>query len=198
MIVGQTADEGSAFPGYGAGDPAAFKEFMARSFGANASAFAHLYPSDTEAARAQSMKEATRDRGLAMICDWSRGRLAKRRSPVYAYYFAHAEPGEQSARFGAFHSSEIPYVLSTLDTAPERNFTLADRQISLTMSSYWVNFIRQGDPNAAGLPKWTPASADLPVMMEIGDQTMQRPILPTDKLEIYRNYLAQGGKLSMF
>jgi carboxylesterase type B len=38
MLVGQTANEGSAFPGYGAGDAASYKAFLNRSFGQHASA----------------------------------------------------------------------------------------------------------------------------------------------------------------
>jgi para-nitrobenzyl esterase len=198
MIVGQNADEASAFPEYGSGDPEAFKSFMTRSFGEQASVFAHFYPADSEETRARSAKEVSRDRGVAMICLWSLDHHAQRRSPVFAYYYSHTEPGEESARFGAFHSSEIPYALSTLDAAPERNFTLADRQISLVVSGYWVNFIQHGDPNGAGLPNWAPVSADKPTMIEIGDQTAGRPFLTKERLDAYRAFVAQGGKLSMF
>lgn len=67
MVVGQTADVGSAFPGYGSGDARAYKAFIARSFGDKFAPFEKLYPADTEAARSQSMKQASRDRGLALI-----------------------------------------------------------------------------------------------------------------------------------
>jgi len=198
MLVGQTANEGSAFPGYGSGDAAAYQAFLQRSFGKDAGTFSKLYPAQTGAARSQSMKEASGDRGLAMIDAWVGQRQIKARTPVYAYYYKHAEPGEGAERFEAFHSSEIPYVLSTLDAAPERGFTLADRELSLVMSSYWVNFAKTGNPNGDGLTAWSVMTAVKPMVMEFTTKAKQVPVLPADKLKAYRSYVAKGGSLSMF
>lgn len=133
-----------------------------------------------------------------MIDQWSRLRAAKGKAPVYTYFFTHTEPGEGSDRFGAFHSSEIPYTLSTLDAAPERNFTLGDRQLSLTMSTYWVNFIRTGNPNGEGLANWPAVTTRSVPIMVFGSTVASREILEADKLAAYRAYVAEGGKLSMF
>jgi para-nitrobenzyl esterase len=198
MIIGQNANEGSAFPGYGAGDAVSYKAFMDRSFGGKASNFAALYPSGTNAERATSAKVASGDRGLALIDSWAASRLAKGKAKVWGYYFAHVEPGAGADTFGAFHSSEIPYVLSTLDAAPEREFTLADRTLSLLMSSYWLNFVKTGDPNGADLTRWTSIDPVSPTILTFGDTPQQRPLLSPDKLRTYRAYVAQGGALSMF
>lgn len=198
MIVGQTANEGSAFPGYGDGGEAAYQAFLSRSFGSSASRFRKLYPADTDVARAQSMRTASRDRGLAMIDIWARARAATGKTSVYTYLYSHTEPGEGADRFGAFHSSEIPYVMSTLDASPERKFTLADRQLSLTISSYWVNFVHTGNPNGDGLPHWPAVTQSVVPAMNFGATTAARDILAKDKLELYRAFVAQGGTLGMF
>lgn len=199
MIVGQTADEGSAFPGYGSGTIEAYQAFMSRSFGAEAELFMRLYPAQTDAERSAAVIAASRDRGLAMIDAWARVKLARGSSPVWAYYHTHPEPGEGSAEFGAFHSSEIPYIFATLDMSPERQFTLADRNLSLVMSSYWVNFVKTGNPNGPGLPQWRPTSPEVPTVQEFGTGGAgERPLLHTPYLVAYRQYVAEGGALSMF
>ena len=41
----------------------------------------------------------------------------------------------------------------------------ADRALAKLASSYWINFIANGDPNGAGLPRWPSyRSAGAPVM----------------------------------
>lgn len=171
---------------------------MSRSFGNKLAAFQKFYAADTDAARSQAVKDASRDRGLAMIDSWASQRIAKGKTHVYTYFFTHAEPGEGSDKFGAFHSSEIPYALATLDTSPERKFTIVDRQLSLTMSSYWVNFVRNGNPNGDGLPKCSPVTATSVPTMVLGSTVAPREILNEEKLAAYRAYVAQGGTLSMF
>lgn len=198
MLVGQTADEASAFPGYGNGDKDAYDAFLMRSFGRKALAFQSFYPAATETDRAQSMKQATRDRGLAMIDIWAEIRAAKGKSPIFAYYFTQTEPGDGAATFGAFHSSEIPYAFGTLDAAPERNFSLADRELSLKMSSYWVNFVKSGNPNGEGLVNWPAVTRSSVPALAFGPVIAAQEILPANKRSVYRAYVAQGGKLSMF
>lgn len=125
-------------------------------------------------------------------------RMTKGKSPVYTYFYTHPEPGEGSDKFGAFHSSEIPYALSTLDASSERNFALADRQLSLTMSSFWVNFVRNGNPNGDGLSAWAPVTATAVPTMVFGPTVAERDILDTEKLAAYRANVAKGGMLSIF
>lgn len=64
-------------------------------------------------------------------------RLAARGTPVWQYQFDYAAPGGAVS-----HGSEIRYVF--------------DRPAGgePPLQSYWLNFVRSGDPNAAGLPHW--------------------------------------------
>ncbi len=129
-------------------------------------------------ARAAARNQTARDQGLALLRAWSLERIKHSRSPLYAYIFTHVEPGQRSAQFGAFHSSEIPYVFTTLDAAPERHFSMQDRIISRMVSTYWVNFIRRGDPNEPALPTWAPVTTEQPAVMELGDEPQRRPLGP--------------------
>ena len=45
-----------------------------------------------------------------------------------------------------------------------------------TMSSYWVNFARKGDPNGAGLPNWPSYREPSDTLMVFGDAIQERPV----------------------
>ena len=63
---------------------------------------------------------------------------------------------------GAVHSAEIEYALGNLDGNKVYAWTPDDRKVSQTMEQYFANFIKTGDPNRNGLPKWPKADGDGP------------------------------------
>lgn len=139
-----------------------------------------------------------RERGLGALYAWGRERLAHSKQPVYVYMFAHVEPGPDSARYAAFHSSELPYAFRTLDKSPERNFTAADRALARVVSAYWVSFVKTGDPNGKGLSSWPRFAAGDPQIMRLDVDSTAQPLLPEPKLQAMRDYLAHGGNPSLF
>ena len=60
---------------------------------------------------------------------------------------------------GAVHSAEIEYAMGTLDTNPVYAWTEDDYAVSKTMQAYFANFVKTGDPNGPGLPKWPAAGS---------------------------------------
>jgi para-nitrobenzyl esterase len=99
---------------------------------------------------------------------WSMRLFAERQTTIgkhaYWYFFTHEPPVEPGAReLKATHAAEIPYVFETLsaprtvpDTSSPRLAAASekDRAMADTMSSYWVNFAKTGDPNGGNLPAW--------------------------------------------
>jgi para-nitrobenzyl esterase len=51
----------------------------------------------------------------------------------------------------AAHGTELPYLFTMTDLADDGRRALAD-----TMTTYWTNFAKSGDPNGAGAPPWPP------------------------------------------
>ncbi|HEX8116279.1 MAG TPA: carboxylesterase family protein, partial [Pyrinomonadaceae bacterium] len=55
---------------------------------------------------------------------------------------------------GAVHSAEIEYALGNLSTNKVYAWTPDDYKVSELLQSYFANFIKKGDPNGRGLPRW--------------------------------------------
>lgn len=200
VLAGIDADESTAFsaPLVTSLSEAAWKAQLEKTFGALAPRFTPLYPAGTGAQRASSLRQLHRDLGLAALYAWSQVWTAHAHSPVYAYLFDHLEPGPESSRWGIFHSSELPYVFGTLAAAPERHFTASDRALSARLMRYWVDFVRTGDPNGAGLPSWPAMEPRDPEVMVLGRNPVPRPVLPPRKLAAMQAFIASGGKPGIF
>jgi para-nitrobenzyl esterase len=63
---------------------------------------------------------------------------------------------------GAPHACEIEYCMGNLHLVKDYAWTEDDMKVSETMSTYFANFIKTGNPNGANLPEWSPASANDP------------------------------------
>jgi len=76
-------------------------------------------------------------------------------SPVYLYRFSYVQSAlREKLRAAAPHGGEISYVFGTLMAGPGSMPSLEDLAVSRMAQSYWVNFVKTGDPNGAGLPPW--------------------------------------------
>jgi para-nitrobenzyl esterase len=64
-----------------------------------------------------------------------------------------AQPPQPPAR-GAVHSAEIEYALGNLPTNNVYAWAEDDYKVSKVMQEFFANFIKRGDPNGPGLPRW--------------------------------------------
>jgi para-nitrobenzyl esterase len=69
-----------------------------------------------------------------------------------------------------------------------RAWTGADRQVAETMSSYWVNFAANGEPNGKGLAKWTAYDGKTPTVMVFGNQPEGGQAPTEDRLAFFQSY----------
>lgn len=42
-----------------------------------------------------------------------------------------------------------------------------DHQLAGEVSAYWANFVKTGDPNGPGLPRWEPYTQEHPAALEL-------------------------------
>ena len=106
----------------------------------------------------------------------------QRKGKAYLYYFTRVPPanGNQPSR-GAIHTAEIPYALGNA----ARNWTGADRALSDTMTSYWVNFAATGNPNGSSLPVWPEFKGPSGKTMILGDKVEVGEPLDAARIALY-------------
>jgi len=77
---------------------------------------------------------------------------------VYRYLYARPRPAMKTQNTpparGASHSAEIEYALGNLKLNDVYAWTPDDYKVSTAMQTYFANFIKNGNPNGAGLPDW--------------------------------------------
>ncbi len=153
VLVGSNKDEGT-FPFFGLSANAQQFTSSARArFGDVADEFLKTYPAGSDAQAHTSQLTAFRDELSWQMRTWAELQAKLGRPKAYVFYFTHRPPAVQGQQdLGATHTAEIPYVFST--PSPGSTWNDADRKLADTMSSYWVNFAMNGDPNANGLPAW--------------------------------------------
>lgn len=154
--------------------PDQFKRQAENRFKTRSEEFLSLFASGT--------KEETRSSQLKLgLCEfaaipshlWAINNKSK--SFVYQVSFVPTDkPDFQN--FGAFHTSEVPYALHTLHLW-NRPWQARDREQERILSTYWINFIRNGDPNGAGVPEWKPYTREAGLIQDLGDEIHQGPIL---------------------
>ena len=183
-ITGLNADEGSASPTYGRMTAEQFRQQATQRWGERAPRFLAAYPSETDADARRAQVESGRDAGVAGVQRLLTERAATARTPSYAYFFDRAIPWPDRPEFGAFHTSEVPYVFGTLDRL-KRPWTDVDRTLSQTVMGYWVNFAATGDPNGSGLPPWPAFTPQQPVLLRLGERIEPKEPLPAQRLELF-------------
>lgn len=118
---------------------------------------------------------------------WGVKRASTSKTNFYTYYFDHALPWPEHPEFGAFHSAEIPYWTKNLK-ALDRPYAPEDWVISDTLSNYWVNFVKTGNPNGKGLPVWPALESSEHVTMELGDRIAPQPVVSPEKFKLWIQY----------
>jgi para-nitrobenzyl esterase len=165
LLAGWNADEGKMFVLFNPQKPSpkSFAEQAQIRFGDQAPQFLKLYPATTDEETIASAEALAGDDFIA-YSTWKWIDLHRKTgaSPVYQYHFEQVpatKPGAMigpvpASAIGSKHAGEIEYVFESLKSQEGVPWTADDFKVSEAMASYWVNFIKSGDPNAKGLPEW--------------------------------------------
>ncbi|MGV9800045.1 carboxylesterase/lipase family protein [Mycobacterium sp. NPDC003449] len=162
VLIGTTRDEftlfvalrylrdGARFP------PESYPHLLSETFGADAAAVGTQYPPERYGGVAQAYSAAVTDAEFSCMSG-SIAHALTRTGTVYAYEFDDRDaPAPEAMRtlpfpVGASHSLELRYLFDVGGAQPP---TPAQVRLSDQMIEYWSRFVRNGNPDAEGLPDW--------------------------------------------
>ena len=161
------------------------REFAKRSYGDKAEDFlaASGVKTDTDVERFM-----TSDAMLELVAATVLfGHLMERHGrKAYLYEFNADIPGEDNA--GSYHGSEMWFAYDGLARC-WRPFTGKHYDLARQMSSYWVNFVKTGDPNGCDtigepLPEWKAFSSENEFLMEFADKPKESGVKENEVLKL--------------
>lgn len=171
IMIGGTADEYTSLAGNpdGTMDVEKFQKSMEDKYGDLYNRAIYNPKSEKDAYRLNF--RAISDGSLAKYrISAQLGKTRNEDHSAYVYYFDHDlaphDPaivgGRDEDFYGSFHSSELWFMFNSLRDGfkGQRQWTEGDHYLADTMSSYWANFVKTGDPNGEDLPSWEECTSD--------------------------------------
>ena len=178
LLAGSNSEEQGAGAVLGRETPTVenYRKALQRLYKENADDVFKHYPASTENEVLDAARDLAGDRFIS-FSTWKWVELSTKTGGKPTYYYRYdrprpamrpemgdAQPGlaggvvrgappRPPAR-GAVHSAEIEYAMGNLDGNKVFAWTPDDYKVSKVMQEYFVNFIKTGNPNGSGLPKW--------------------------------------------
>jgi para-nitrobenzyl esterase len=168
LVTGWNEDEGLLFGPIK--NAAQFREDARKRYGADSARFLQYYPAGTDAEAAASQLKLSRDQ-IFGVQNYTWANVQSNHGlKVYVYRFMRKPPATgEYKKYGAFHTAEVPYAYDNLSFV-NRPWEAVDHALAATMSAYWVNFIKKGNPNGRGLPAWSAYSGSNKQIMALKEK----------------------------
>jgi para-nitrobenzyl esterase len=149
-----------------------YKKEAQTKYGDKAEAFLSVFPANTDD-EAKLAKQKLALMGFAGLPSHLLAGFSSK--PTYIYQIGHVPPDKPNfPNYGAFHTSEVPYVLHTLHTW-NRPWAAYDKELENILSTYWVNFAKTGNPNGPNLPVWKKYNKQSGEIMVVDDKLESKP-----------------------
>lgn len=167
---------------------AASKEAVFKWFGPNAPLAQKLYDPHNALALDELKQQVFADRAMTEPVRYFADVATRAGNPVWLYRFAYVSSARRASEPGAFHASEIPFVMDMPEAmVGADNVTRTDKDMAESMSAYWVQFAQGGNPNRTDQPPWPqhdPAQDRLMLFTANGPVAGADPIKP--RLDLWR------------
>lgn len=142
--------------------------------------FFTLYPVGSDGDTSRVERVAAQEQSRLNAALWMEHRAKTSSTKGYIYYFNQAVPWPEHPEFGAYHTGEVPYMFNNLKIL-DRPWTAVDTMVADVMSSYWANFVKNGDPNGEGLPNWAAYDSNNPEVMRLGEEMGMIPVAASEE-----------------
>jgi len=183
IITGNTKDESGATYGLNISLSTYLTDLNTTYSGQWVDRFFEAYPANDTTAGAAYNSQFT-DRSKVGTYLWTQKWYQASQKPVWTYIWDHAPPSQDQ---GAYHESEINYVLNNLYDTIDKAWTAEDYTIAHKMNQYWVNFIKSGNPNGRGLVEW-PVTGSEPTVQRLGNAFEQVKAASEEKFELFTEW----------
>ena len=159
-------------------DPQIYREQIKKSYPQRSQLFFEAYPVSDSASISKAYTDFLSDQNFHLHNrNWAK-EMAKGGNKVFMYNFSKIPSERYPKKYGAFHGAEIVYALNNLenDPGPIGNGTISslDQAYADLVSSYWVNFVKTGNPNGPKLPEWPQWDAMDQEYLEFGNEGIER------------------------
>ncbi len=164
-----------------------YVEFLAKVLGSQADAMAELLPA---ADNAEAKKNFLDMVSMAWFgyshYTWSELMAANNR-PTYLYYFT-----KQNKSLGDWHAGELPYFYGNLKH--NKNYNETDFALSATIQGYILNYVKTGDPNGPGLPRWETYNSDPSKLLHMDTEVGMEVNKYNEVFKIFDAYMEEKNK----
>jgi para-nitrobenzyl esterase len=187
ILLGNTSEEAASMGGSRKVTPEEFEKQTRSQYGSYADAILNAYPHSTDREATKASRELRQSSSSWNTWTWARLQSRKGKGKAYEYLFDY-HPG--STDVGSGHGSDVPYAFQTLGGRQGAS-TPEDLKLSDMISSYWVNFARNGDPNGPGLPQWPAFAENDQKVMVFDAAPSARPLPNLDQVKIFDAYISR-------
>lgn len=192
VLLGSNADEGTVTIGaISRLTLANYRSWIVSKFDDDSDEVFRAYPAATDG--------EVRSAYLRLTGDYQRGHavrslardVARSGQRTYLYYFSYPPKGAYAREgLGTFHGLDQSFMGGGFFRRsrwgePDRQ----DLALAETMTGYWVQFAKTGDPNRSGLPRWPRYDPSKDQALEIGTAIQTIPVPHVEQFQVFDRIL---------
>ena len=174
--------------------PAKDKDELFAQFGPLASQARALYDPKGNASLKDLIQAVVADRTFLEPPRYLAEVTGKAGQRAYFYRFSYVPPARRGVVPGASHGAEIVYAFDGVAAVFKDKASPADVAMGRTVSGYWADFARTGDPNGDGRPKWPTYDATTEEVLNFTNEGITVGADPFKvRLDLWRAVWERGG-----